>query len=109
MRKSACGRRWRDNEGGIQSHVSRGLRSSSLESYPCSQGEPLTLHVWFRVPLPEILWMHPALNPDTYTILTNQAEPSRQAGAFGATKLKALSDFLDGESVYHSLMLPMPA
>jgi len=49
--------------------------------------------------------MHPAVEPDTWTILTNQAEPPRQAGAFGATKLKALSNFLDGESVYHSSML----
>jgi hypothetical protein len=47
--------------------------------------------------------MHSAVKPDALTILTNQAEPARQAGAFGATKLKALSNFLDGESVYHSL------
>jgi len=46
--------------------------------------------------------MHPAVEPDARNILTNQAEPPRQAGAFGATKLKALSNLLDGESVYHS-------
>ena len=46
--------------------------------------------------------MHPAVKPDACTILTNQAEPTRQAGAFGATKLKTLSNFLDGESVDHS-------
>ena len=80
-----------------------GTSSPSLQSDPSRQGEPLTFHIWFRVPFPEILWMHPALNADAYAILTNQAEPSRQAGAFGATKLKVLSNFLDGESVYHSL------
>lgn len=78
-------------------------RSLLLQSYPSRQGEPLPFHVWFRVPLPEVLWMHPALNPYAYTILTNQAEPPCQTGAFGATKLKVLSNFLDGESVYHSL------
>lgn len=83
--------------------VCLGTSSPSLQSDPSRQGEPLTFHIWFRVPLPEILWMHPALHSDAYTVLTNQAEPSRQAGAFGATKFKALSNFLDGESVYHSL------
>ena len=52
--------------------------------------------------------MHSAVKPDALTILTNQAEPARQTGAFGATKLKALSNFLDGESVYHSLDATQP-
>jgi hypothetical protein len=46
------------------------------------------------------------VEPDTWTILTNQAEPPCQAGAFGATKFEALSNLLDGQSVYHSSMLP---
>src|SRR5579864_2696918 len=45
--------------------------------------------------------MYSAVQPDAWTILPNQAKPSRQAGAFGATKLKTFSNFLDGESVDH--------
>ena len=47
--------------------------------------------------------MHTAAKTDALTILTNQAESTRQAGAFGTAKLKALPDFLDGESVDHCL------
>jgi len=83
--------------------VRLGTSSRSLQSDPSRQSEFLAIHVWFRVPLPEVLWMHPAVEPDAWTILANQAQPPRQAGAFGATKLKTLSNLLDGESVDHSL------
>jgi hypothetical protein len=49
--------------------------------------------------------MHPAVKPDVRGILTNQAKPTRQTGALGATKFEPLSNLLDSESVYHISML----
>ena len=75
--------------------------SRLLQSYPSSQSQFFCFEVWFRAPLAEVLRMHTAVKPDAQTVLANQAEPTRQAGAFGTTKLKALPYFLYGESVDH--------
>jgi hypothetical protein len=77
--------------------------SLSRQTNPSRQSQFLCFEVWFRTPLPVVLWMHLAVKPDAWLVLTNQTESTRQARAFRAAKLKALSNFLDRESVDHSL------
>jgi hypothetical protein len=84
------------------------LRKSAtllFQSDTPSQRDLLVFHFWFRVPLSEVLGMHPAVKPDARGILTNQSKPTGQAGAFGAAKFEPLSNLLDSESVYHISMV----